>query len=86
MTNLERLKKKRKTLNIINWICRITVWPFLILMGVLAPQSTILATIMLVLFLITLITGLILDKTLKRINEDIRDIRVIKEGIEDSRN
>lgn len=86
MTNIEELTKKRKTLKIINWICRISVWPFFILMGILAPNSTTLATIMFVLFLIALITGLILDKRIKKLNEDIRTISIIKMGIEDSEN
>lgn len=86
MNNIEQLTKNLKTLKIIRLICIITVIICLPLIGITAPKSTILATIFTFTGIIAIIIGLILDKKIKTIKYDLREIKNIKRGIEDSKN
>ena len=84
-TNLEKLNKKLKIFKIIRLTCIILFLPLLLLIGITAPQNTALATIITVLEIIVIITGLILDKKTKELKTLIYNITIVKTGIEDSK-
>ena len=77
--------KKLKKLKIIRLICILTLLPLLILIGITAPKSTAIATIFTILLASAIITGLILEKKIKYLKEDLRLQNNIKQAIKDSK-
>lgn len=84
-TNLEFLEKQIKLQKITNIISNILFIPFILLIGITAPKSKIIATI----FLILSITDFIIMSTSKKkksiLIEQYNQVLVIKQGIEDSK-
>ena len=85
MNNQEQLNKKLKTYKIIRIICIITFIITILLTGITAPTSTALATIFAFLCIIAIITGLILDKKIKKLKIEIYQIKTISKAINDSK-
>ena len=85
MNNIEQLKKKLKNFKLTRLICIITLTIAAVLIPITAPKSTAIATIFLVIAIISIIIGLILDKKIKEYKKDIKQITIIKKGIEDSK-
>lgn len=85
MKNIEYLNKKLKNFKLIRLITIIIFIPSIILIGITAPINQITATIFTFIAIPSLIIGLILDKKIKAIKNQIYETEIIKQAIEDSK-
>lgn len=85
MKNIEYLEKQIKIQNITNLISNILFIPFILLIGITAPKSTIIATIFLIITIIDFIVMKLSKKKKTILIEQYNQVIVIKQGIEDSK-